>query len=57
MGLELCLPGAALAPIKAGNAYYGKTSILAMPHAHRPRAITDLSSGATIGVYFVRKGG
>jgi hypothetical protein len=51
-GLGTILTGAALESIKAGNAYYGKTSILGTPYVSGYEPIKD-ASGATIGVYFV----
>jgi len=51
-GLGTILTGAALKSIKAGNAYYGKTSILGTPYVSGYEPIKD-ASGATIGVYFV----
>ena len=51
-GLGTILTGAALKSIKAGNAYYGKTSILGTPYVSGYERIKD-ASGATIGVYFV----
>ena len=51
-GLGTILTGAALKSIKAGNAYYGKTSILGTPYVSGYEPIKD-ASGTTIGVYFV----
>jgi hypothetical protein len=51
-GLGTILTGAPLESIKAGNAYYGKTSILGTPYVSGYEPIKD-ASGATIGVYFV----
>jgi hypothetical protein len=51
-GLGTILTGAPLDSIKAGNAYYGKTSILGTPYVSGYEPIKD-ASGATIGVYFV----
>jgi hypothetical protein len=51
-GLGTILTGAALKSIKAGNAYYGKTSVLGTPYVSGYEPIKDVS-GATIGVYFV----
>ena len=51
-GLGTILTGAPLKLIKAGNAYYGKTSILGTPYVSAYEPIKD-ASGATIGVYFV----
>ena len=51
-GLGTILTGAPLELIKAGNAYYGKTSILGTPYVSDYEPIKD-ASGATIGVYFV----
>ena len=51
-GLGTILTGAALKSIKAGNAYYGKTSILGTPYVSGYEPIKD-ASGAIIGVYFV----
>ena len=50
--LGTILTGTALKSIKAGNAYYGKTSILGTPYVSGYEPIKD-ASGATIGVYFV----
>ena len=51
-GLGTILTGAALKSIKAGNAYYGKTSILGTPYVSGYEPIKD-ASGEIIGVYFV----
>jgi len=51
-GLGTILTGAALKSIKAGNAFYGKTSILGTPYVSGYEPIKN-ASGATIGVYFV----
>ena len=51
-GLGTILTGAPRKSIKAGNAYYGKTSILGTPYVSAYEPIKD-ASGATIGVYFV----
>ena len=51
-GIGTILTGAPLEAIKAGNAYYGKTSILGTPYVSGYEPIKD-ASGATIGVYFV----
>ena len=51
-GLGTILAGAPLESIKAGNAYYGKASILGTPYVSGYEPIKD-ASGATIGVYFV----
>ena len=51
-GLGTILTGAPLESIKAGNAYYGKASILGTPYVSGYEPIKD-ASGATIGVYFV----
>jgi hypothetical protein len=51
-GLGTILTGAPLESIKAGHAYYGKTSILGTPYVSGYEPIKD-ASGATIGVYFV----
>ena len=51
-GLGTILTGAPRELIKAGNAYYGKTSILGTPYVSGYEPIKD-ASGATIGVYFV----
>ena len=51
-GLGTILTGAPLQSIKAGNAYYGKVSILGTPYVSGYEPIKD-ASGATIGVYFV----
>ena len=51
-GLGTVLTGAPLESIKAGNAYYGKASILGTPYVSGYEPIKD-ASGATIGVYFV----
>ena len=51
-GLGTILTGAALKSIKAGNAYYGKTSILGTPYISGYEPIKD-ESGAIIGIYFV----
>ena len=51
-GLGTILTGAPRKSIKAGNAYYGKTSILGTPYVSGYEPIKD-ASGATIGVYFV----
>ena len=51
-GLGTILTGAPLESIKAGNAYYGKVSILGTPYVSGYEPIKD-ASGTTIGVYFV----
>ena len=51
-GLGTILTGAPLESIKAGNAYYGKASVLGTPYVSGYEPIKD-ASGATIGVYFV----
>jgi hypothetical protein len=51
-GLGTTLTGAPLASIKAGNTYYGKTSVLGTLYISGYEPIKD-ASGATIGVYFV----
>jgi hypothetical protein len=51
-GLGTVLTGAPLEAIKAGNAYYGKASVLGTPYVSGYEPIKD-ASGATIGVYFV----
>jgi len=51
-GIGRVLTGPALASIKAGNAYYGKTSVLGTPYIGGYEPIKD-ASGAVIGVYFV----
>src|SRR5262245_50649819 len=51
-GLGTILTGAPLESIKAGNAYYGKTSILGTPYVSGYEPIKD-ASGTIIGVYFV----
>jgi hypothetical protein len=51
-GLGTVLTGAPLESIKAGKAYYGKTSVLGTPYVSGYEPIKD-ASGATIGVYFV----
>jgi len=51
-GLGTVLTGAPLAAIKAGNAYYGKASVLGTPYISGYEPIKD-ATGATIGVYFV----
>ena len=51
-GIGTVLSGAPLESIKAGNAYYGKASVLGTPYISGYEPIKD-ASGATIGVYFV----
>ena len=51
-GIGTVLSGAPLESIKAGNAYYGKASVLGTPYVSGYEPIKD-ASGATIGVYFV----
>ena len=51
-GIGTVLTGAPHESIKAGNAYYGKASILGTPYISGYEPIKD-ASGATIGVYFV----
>jgi hypothetical protein len=51
-GLGTVLTGAPLTAIKAGNAYYGKASVLGTPYISGYEPIKD-ATGATIGVYFV----
>ena len=51
-GLGTILTGAPLESIKAGNAYYGKASVLGTPYVSGYEPVKD-ASGATIGVYFV----
>ena len=51
-GLGTILTGPALESIKAGNAYYGKASVLGTPYVGGYEPIKD-ASGAIIGVYFV----
>src|SRR6516165_10209246 len=51
-GIGTVLTGAPLESIKAGNAYYGKASVLGTPYISGYEPIKD-ASGATIGVYFV----
>jgi hypothetical protein len=51
-GIGTVLTGAPLKSIKAGNAYYGKASVLGTPYISGYEPIRD-ASGATIGVYFV----
>ena len=51
-GLGTVLTGAPLEAIKAGNAYYGKASVLGTPYISGYVPIKD-ASGVTIGVYFV----
>ena len=51
-GIGTILAGPALESIKAGNAYYGKASVLGTPYISGYEPIKD-ASGATIGVYFV----
>ena len=51
-GIGTVLTGPALESIKAGNAYYGKASVLGTPYISGYEPIKD-ASGAIIGVYFV----
>jgi len=51
-GIGTVLTGAPLESIKAGNAYYGKASVLGTPYISGYEPI-KVASGATIGVYFV----
>ena len=51
-GLGTVLTGAPLGSSKAGNAYYGKASVLGTPYVSGYEPIKD-ASGAIIGVYFV----
>ena len=51
-GLGTVLAGAPLDAIKAGNAYYGKVSVLGTAYVSGYEPIKD-ATGATIGVYFV----
>jgi Cache 3/Cache 2 fusion domain len=51
-GIGTVLSGAPLNSIKAGNAYYGKASVLGTSYISGYEPIKD-ASGATIGVYFV----
>jgi hypothetical protein len=51
-GIGTVLTGPALESIKAGNAYYGKVSVLGTPYISGYEPIKD-ASGAIIGVYFV----
>ena len=51
-GIGTVLTGPALESIKAGNAYYGKVSVLGTPYFSGYEPIKD-ASGAIIGVYFV----
>jgi hypothetical protein len=51
-GIGTILAGPALESVKAGNAYYGKASVLGVPYISGYEPIKD-SSGAIIGVYFV----
>jgi hypothetical protein len=51
-GLGTVLTGAPLAAIKAGNAYYGKASVLGTPYISGYEPSKD-ATGATIGIYFV----
>jgi len=51
-GIGTVLSGVPLNSIKAGNAYYGKASVLGTSYISGYEPIKD-ASGATIGVYFV----
>jgi Cache 3/Cache 2 fusion domain len=51
-GIGTVLSGPALKSIKAGNAYYGKRTVLGTPYVSGYEPIKD-ASGAIIGVYFV----
>jgi Cache 3/Cache 2 fusion domain len=51
-GIGTVLSGPALASIKAGNAYYGKGTVLGASYISGYEPIKD-ASGAIIGVYFV----
>jgi Cache 3/Cache 2 fusion domain len=51
-GLGTVLTGAPLEAIKAGNAYYGRASVLGTPYVSGYEPIRD-ALGATIGIYFV----
>ena len=51
-GIGTVLTGPPLESIKAGNAYYGKASVLGTPYISGYEPIKD-ASGAIFGVYFV----
>ena len=51
-GIGTVLTGLPLELIKAGNAYYGKASVLGTPYISGYEPI-KVASGAIIGVYFV----
>jgi hypothetical protein len=51
-GIGTVLSGAPLDSIRAGNAYYGKVSVLGTSYISGYEPIKD-ASGATIGAYFV----